>query len=223
MTRALVLANSHKNNGRCVAAIDMKTRQWIRPVGPRPGGELSLSECAAATDGGSVEVSFGDVVDLPLGPPRPTSYHPEDIALAGQMRILGHFTAIEVLAELGQQINRSAPLLGIAPDGLSVAAIAERTHHSSLEIAYCDEAKLYWKDRSRWNRDPQLRGVVNLCGLWEDLAITDPRLEEQYSGRRGAVTVGPCLTTVSLSEPFLRGGSDQWCSKVLAALVPLDV
>jgi len=42
MTDILILANSKKNNGYCVAGKDIITNKWVRIVGDQNGAELYL-------------------------------------------------------------------------------------------------------------------------------------------------------------------------------------
>ena len=44
--RLLVLANSKKFNGRCIAGIDLDSGKWIRPVSNTEHGEFTGIECS---------------------------------------------------------------------------------------------------------------------------------------------------------------------------------
>ena len=68
---------------------------------------------------------------------------------------------------------------------------------------------------------PQVRGVINIHGRWTSLSVTDPRFDA------GAVKRQPSeprewLLTISLAVPFRPAGSDEdFCFKVMAAVMPL--
>ena len=83
MVQVLILANSNKPGGRCVAGIRLDEMSWVRPVGHRPGRELLLGETVATSGKQKVEVRPGDVVEMTVGPPMPTPYHPEDCQYIG--------------------------------------------------------------------------------------------------------------------------------------------
>jgi len=44
--RMIVVANSRKTGGRCIAGLSTRTGELVRPVSPGGGGELSDEECA---------------------------------------------------------------------------------------------------------------------------------------------------------------------------------
>ena len=44
--RLLVMANSKKLKGRCIAGIDIDTGKWVRPVSNNEHGEFYGAECS---------------------------------------------------------------------------------------------------------------------------------------------------------------------------------
>ena len=43
LVELICLANSEKKQERCIAGIDRKTEEWIRPVSSRPSGEVPFA------------------------------------------------------------------------------------------------------------------------------------------------------------------------------------
>ena len=77
--RLLVLANSKKFNGRCIAGIDLDSGNWIRPVSKTEHGEFSGAECSVTVGGSRRQVQSLDVIEVVVGSSKPGIGHPEDI------------------------------------------------------------------------------------------------------------------------------------------------
>jgi hypothetical protein len=74
----VVLANSCKHNGRCVAGKEIARSRfggWIRPTSSQPSGELLASD-QRLSGGGSLALL--DVVEVPLAQPAPTGFQAEN-------------------------------------------------------------------------------------------------------------------------------------------------
>jgi len=218
MRRVVILANSRKLQGRCVAGIDLASRCWVRPLGSLSGGALSSVECIAGSDEGPVEVGPGDIVDMADGLAAGSRHHPEDIESTAPWRIVGQMTPHEMEHELHDVITVNTPLLGLSTPHVALADLDTHTPSGSLALARCSSAVLYWRDRPGQSR--QLRACVRLTDVEEDLALTDPRIETRMS-RRTEVKFDRCLISVSLGEPYTRNDGGMWCSKLIAALLPL--
>ena len=214
----MILANSHKLQGRCVAGIDVATRSWVRPLGSLQGGALSSLECIADSDDGPMEVSPGDVVAIGDGASSASHHHPEDITGTWPWRIVGRMSPLVIERELRDLIALEAPLLGLPARDLPLAQLALREGGVSLQLARCSTVGLYWRDRPGQAR--QLRARVRLIDTEEDLALTDPWIETKMA-RRQQSRLDRCLLSVSLSEPYERKDGQLWCSKLIAAAIPL--
>jgi hypothetical protein len=87
MTDILILANSRKNNGFCVAGKDIISNRWVRLVGAPNGAELNLSQIAYNDLAGRRQMiryePFNKCIQLNIGSAVPLSYQPENI-LVGQ-------------------------------------------------------------------------------------------------------------------------------------------
>ena len=80
----LVLANSIKNNHRCIAGIELQTCEnaifenigrWVRPVSKHSGGAISLEELSC-TNGKATDVF--DIVEIALQGTADVQGQPED-------------------------------------------------------------------------------------------------------------------------------------------------
>jgi len=85
--RIVVLANSIKKNGRCVAGREVGddevcTDKWLRPISTDPEGTLMPKHMIVNTGGRPLKVF--DIVDVPLTSHANDDCHPEDWTLDGQ-------------------------------------------------------------------------------------------------------------------------------------------
>ena len=65
MARILILANSKRPDGQCVAGIDLESGEWVRPV-PARGDGIPTNRCFV----GGKFVGVRDVVEMDLTRPR---------------------------------------------------------------------------------------------------------------------------------------------------------
>ncbi len=87
MSDVLVLANSRKKSGYCVAGKDIATNRWIRVVGNSNGSELNFSQIKYLDTSGNIQNTsyqpFNKFIRLNLGVSVPLNYQPENV-LIGQ-------------------------------------------------------------------------------------------------------------------------------------------
>jgi len=87
MADVLILANSKKNKGYCVAGKDIKTNKWIRIVGDQNGAELYLNHLKYNDLAGRMQMipyePLNKIISLDLGNSVPLLYQPEN-TLIGQ-------------------------------------------------------------------------------------------------------------------------------------------
>jgi hypothetical protein len=87
MSDILILANSRKNRGFCVAGKDIETNKWVRLVGDSNGAELNLNQIIyqdLANRRQMVQYEpLNKIIRLDLGNAVPLRYQPENI-LIGQ-------------------------------------------------------------------------------------------------------------------------------------------
>jgi hypothetical protein len=74
----LVVANSRKLGGRCLALIDLKAGVLVRPVSDTEHGELSRAFCMAYANEERRWIEPGDIVLMNLGPQQTSSWQREN-------------------------------------------------------------------------------------------------------------------------------------------------
>lgn len=221
MARIVVLANSRKDAGHCIAGVDIVDGIWLRPISATLNGELSTAQCQVQLDDGtSREVRVGDVVDVELGEPRPTAWHPEDVRLKGGLHLHSSWSNEQIAELLAEFIEVDEPLLGSHGDRLSVDEINGRPDHSSLQLVRTRDLRLFWTTSMRGNL--QLRGSLSIRNVPVSLSVTDLAVCEQLKGNP-PVTIPEALLTISLATPFIPvNATKHYCFKVIAAVLPLQ-
>ena len=88
MVDILILANSTKQGGFCVAGKDIISNKWIRLVGDKNGAELTLSQITYNDISGKRQMiryePFDKFIRLKTGASVPLIYQPENILIANE-------------------------------------------------------------------------------------------------------------------------------------------
>ena len=213
MARLICLANSIRENARCVAGINTRTMRWVRPV-PQGGGAIPVFR----THIQGRLLSVLDVFELDLSDVNPgTRFQRENRVIENwDWRLVGHKTPQEML----RYCDDSAPILYNAFDRVDPAQLTAlaSSDWKSLQLVHASRVTF-----SRDSFDP--RGwraqFQDAGGAHYNLKVTDPVARDRLN--RGK-TLGPnCLLTVSLAEPWARadGSKAAFCYKLVAAVIQL--
>ena len=85
MADILILANSKKNRGFCVAGKDIASNRWVRLVGDQNGAELTLSQITYNDIAGRRQMipyePFNKFIRLNISNPVPLRYQPENVLI----------------------------------------------------------------------------------------------------------------------------------------------
>jgi hypothetical protein len=213
----VVLANSKKLNGRCVAGISTKSGKWVRPVSDLPRGELKPHHYEI--DDRSPEVL--DIVRFGFEEHLEDPIQPENVLLNDdEWQSLDRLDPKRAYRRLRSHISTDPLLFG--DNGKYIAEdVAEEGVDESLTLVE-PEDELEFRVRGL-NGGRQARVVFRLGSEQYDLPVTDPVAEGQIKaagvgrhapGAIGFPTSGRVLLTVSLGEPF-----EDCCWKLVAAVV----
>lgn len=204
---AICLANSRKLGGRCVAALRVDGKGWIRPTGSSAQGELDLDDCLL--DDGSDAALF-DVIRFHLGNPAPDHIQPENIEDGSKRWELVERPADPQYAEVIRRALVTGPEL-IRGKKDRVAEEAFRGMAATASLALIKPSIKGWHVGTSARGRPQLRCEFAFSGTIYDLVVTDP-LREQAAfalGEGSYDTTDLCeapadriLFTVSMGEPF---------------------
>lgn len=182
--RILILANSRKPPGRCVAGREvlrvddqLVLGDWIRPVSDRHEGGLSLDDCRL--EGGGLPQLL-DIVSIPLIEPQPTPSQPENwrIDAARYWRKLNLRRHPEL--EIDEPRN-----LWLAPrqqlDRITQTELAALRRRRSLNLVEVQDFRIQlgWNEY-QGNRTPRRRALFRYNGTAYDLGMTDPSIQARY-------------------------------------------
>ena len=224
--RIVILANSRKHSGRCLAGREIVGQQWggwVRPISARPGAEVS--EWERQYENGS-DPKVLDIVDVPLLGAKPSDCHTENWLVqpdhywikAGEMSWDQAHGLSENPAKLwnsgdstyngnNDQIEKSA--------GAGLTTSIAMISVDKVEIQVLVPGAAFGNPKKRVQARFSYRGV----NYW--LWVTDP-IERQYLNSNISVhQLGPCLLTVSLAEPYEVKGAFYYY-KLVAAIIPRD-
>lgn len=203
----IVLANSRKMGGRCVAGISLATGAWIRPVSSHPEGELHPSDCAVE---GRAPRAL-DVVRLPYRERLDDPAQPENVLIDdGRWELARTVDPKAAYALLIPHLEPGPALLGGVEKGVPDAAAREGLD-ASLCLVEPDSIQFVSEDPYRPGRPRKARAVFELASRWYDLGITDsvvaPALRRAEYGSYSAPDLGfpapaHTLLTVSMTEPL---------------------
>ena len=217
--RLIILANSRREGGYCVAGIET-TRSgrysWIRPIGSRTG-EALLARERSYDDGQTIALL--DVAEVPLIEPRPTPVQSENWALdtTRPWRRVGTVAA----RTLDQFLQSSGPLW---VNGSSSASgfnnrVAESAAVSGNSLALIEVPGLEIEPFTHpVTSRKKVRTRFTWAGTEYVLDLTDPMLEAKYVGRSERRYDFPAaFLTVSLGSAY-----HGYCYKLAAAVIPKE-
>lgn len=214
--RIVILANSKKHLGSCIAGVELATGNWIRPVSDRPDEEVSADE-QRLVDGMFPRPL--DVVDVPLLTPHPVGHQPENWRLDPQ----GKWTKIGTAAwsDLSEWAT-DAPLWSNREhtfDGTNDVVSPKYivTAEGSLRIFPLDRLEIrVFVPGARFGRTRRrILGSFTHAAESYALWVTDSEIRQTYLAQPDGVHhIGRCYLTVSLGELF--GGRH---SKLIAAVI----
>jgi len=179
--RIVCLANSWKNHGRCVAGIDLDSKEWIRPV--NPGGDKLYESQIKYQNGDQPQVL--DIIDIPLGRKEPLNYQPENYIINPDRKwqCVDKFS-FEDLVDLSCSGNNICPYCDFFnenSDSIFANNFIFTECEDSLSLIKPQDLKI--KKRERPQRGPQIRGEFWFGGKYYDLAITDDKFKSPFYGR----------------------------------------
>jgi hypothetical protein len=222
--RIVLLANSRKLSGRCLAGKGVPAvgrGSWVRPVSDRLAEELSEEE-RQYQDGTDPRVL--DIIDVPLGGHRPKAYQSENWVIDPDkywVRVgRAHWADLAVLADKPTSLwtNGNHTFHGLNDRVLATEAAGL---DQSLFLLHLDQLKIHVFAPGAAFNNPKRRVQASFSTGGADyrLWVTDPIIERTYlAGEDGDFAIGECFVTASLGEP----NSDGFCYKLVAAIITRD-
>jgi hypothetical protein len=212
LDRYLILANSRKEGGRCIAGVDAGGA-WVRPVSGEGTGELRSNQCLNSQGDALLPL---DVVSATFGESVASNYQPEDFISLNEWKAADPITPDELHNWLELTVDHTADFLAMGSmDRISATSAQSDPLQSSLALVRPDEVRL-WRTQSIRGRR-QLRVVFTCSDVCDEggqpiqfsLVVTDDVLEkkaweltESELHLRTDVSEEPVYLTVSLGVPF---------------------
>lgn len=199
----VILANSRKPRGRCIAgkSIAANSMDWIRPVSPRRDGELSASERQYERN---QEPKLLDIVHIRLAHKGFHTFQQEnhiiyedfkwrkinvlsyEMALSLQDRVDGDLWSNEISSANGVRDRIHVSKVGSFSTSLlliKVTDLVTRAQHEASRL--------------------KIRGTFTFNHKLYRLSVTDPSFEAQtLRGKNQSLEIGEALICLSLGEPY---------------------
>lgn len=207
----IVLANSRKISGRCVAGKEIGSQgavgPWVRPVSTRQMGELSEAE-RQFSDG--TDPKLLDVVEIQMNRPVPHGYQTENHEINDEVHwvLKRKCTAADVKAALdtgtGILWDNSAPDTANGMNDRVNDATAANLKSSLLLIEVPKlTVSVSVEGAGFGNGKRKVRGAFKYKNVNYILMITDPTVERDYLKKAdGRYDAGPTTLCISLGESF---------------------
>lgn len=202
--KLIVLANSHKLGGRCLAGIDVATGTWVRPISSETHGELDANRCLINENGRLRSVRCLDVIEIPIGGPVSTPGQPENRRLlVGAWSFivsLDRQDAVDALDSLALE-DDSTDLLFNKEGEVDYLEATNGLVLKSLTLVKVSSPSFYL--RLRHGISPQLRAKFLFANIEYDLPVTDDREWTNYAREEpDRFSSGIWYFTISLGEPY---------------------
>jgi hypothetical protein len=211
----IILANSRKYGGKCVAGISRISGNWIRPVSWHPHGQLDATHVRI----GGRSVQNLDIVRIFHRGSTENPAQPENVMLEDRVwELVDQLDPDEAKALLVPHIMRRGPLFGNRGQAVP-AEEAALGLDSSIALVEPAGGVRFSTRNAYGKRSPRARFSFARRDL--DLTVTDDRIGslilQAGDGEHTLPDLGiDCedpVMTISLAEP-----KDKWCSKLVAAL-----
>ena len=214
MASIICLANSYKGGGRrCIAGIDSKTGEWVRPISR--GAEKAIDWSIRKVDG--AEPKILDILEIPLEDSGPDEeYQPENrFLISGKWQKIGQLEPQDLL----KYCEDDSVILHnhqdyVSPDLLLNKPLSEQKSLQlihSKNVKFCRDSykKEMWRVYFQYGRRNYL-----------DLKLTDVVLSDRL---RNDEKISPdCILTISLATPWKPNEkTPARCYKMVAGVVEL--
>lgn len=214
--RIVVLANSNKPGGRCLAGIELSTGKWIRPVTNTANGAVPLARMQLDNQR---YPELLDIIDLPLDATGPDfDFERENqtilqggwnfIRKANVAEVLGYVETLEYILHNSERYCTLEDMQQLPVDQRQTLQLIQVQDFRAIDDPF-GSRKHKWKS------------VINSGGTQIMVGITDPIFIQKLTG--GHQPSQNCLLTMSMSMPF--NPDDRYdsppCWKLIAGVIEL--
>lgn len=206
--RIIVLANSIKKGGRCVAGRELNRNSgsvggWIRPISDVEEGTLMPQHMEVDRNN---QLNVLDIVDVPLVQHANDRCHPEDWNVgSAKWQHVHRFTLSEIL-----RLEETPHGLWLEDkthsDRVSCDFIFGQSCHQSLYLVRPNNFRVrIWKEynSARGYNQKKSRAVFEFMGVEYNLGLTDPVVTNKYCTRFPKVGESPTEFTLPFADNCL--------------------
>lgn len=215
------LANSKKNNERCIAGKEFSEKHyigpWIRPVSEREGGAISLNECIYC-DGKHPQPL--DIIKIPFKKNQPDLFQSENhlIDPSFKWKKVGTLD-VKNLDSFCDNINSLWSINHSSRYGLNDQVPPKCIDNISKSLFLIQPQKLSIIVKNE-HRGPKVRAWFTYKGNDYKLAITDEQIERKFQRKDEGVykiNASPIYLCISLALPY----KDNFCYKLCSSVIGL--
>lgn len=193
----LVLANSVRRGGRCIAGREMPASAgarfggWLRPISNEGEGELLAQHVRLNP---RLPLRPLDVVRVPLATRGGDAAHPEDWLIADGFWTRESACSATILSSLIEHPRSLWHDPARQSDRVSPAALASPAEHQSLHLVRPSNLRFRaWRefDAARQRERQRYRAIFDYGGIEYDLSLTDPVATDRFVPRLPSVGEPP--------------------------------
>jgi hypothetical protein len=215
MTEIICLANSLKNNNRCVAGVNLDTGEWIRPV--TSGGDGGIPTDLTIVNGELIETL--DKINIPISQEKGNGHESENrLFLSGSWTRNGQARPSDLLRfrEANLLHYERRDWLNAIP--YSYLQSLERHKRRTLQLLQTEDFNCFKTQYGKW------KGSIPIVSSNDTLisSITDPVMCELLS--LGHTMSSKCLVILSLGQPWQKPDSDSElvCYRLIVGIIELS-
>ena len=206
MAQIICFANSYKRGGRCIAGIDLKSKEWVRPIGRGTEGAIGGERLI-----NGMEPKLLDIVEIPLGlGADDLGCQPENKTLQeGPWRRIGEITQEDAL----EYVENTDCLLHNFDKGVPVSEFSsniQKTDWKSLQLIEVKNARFQRNYRGR------TECIFVYSGHSYHLKAPCPEADNHIDSSID------CVLTISMGGPFkISEDTPLCCWKMVAGVIQL--
>jgi len=210
-TTFICLANSKKENGRCIAGIELKNGEpllsdgklkWLRPVCKTTHGEVPLDLVS--------HIKLLDIVEIEILNKVPDGFQSENLLFdAKSITVIGTFS----INRINQLYNNSVKFI-FGNKGTAVPESEIDFIFNSLMIVQVNKYEIVEKSSAYYTNKQQIRIKFSYNQNQYDFPITDLAFCNQYKLNNNIFIKTPIYLTLSLAV-----NHNGWHSKLVAGII----
>ncbi|BFM39888.1 hypothetical protein [Synechocystis sp. LKSZ1] len=209
MAEIICLANSYKNQGRCIAGISLRTGQWIRPISDLDDGRIPLNHSHIPVS----SINLLDVIEVPLDQECQHGHECENYRYHHHpWCIVRQASITEVLRYRENRLLHSS-----FKKAIPFSYFQENAPIKSLQLIKVKEFECRQNSYYKWRGliHDQRYGLENI-----EFSITDPFILEKLNNDE--TVSSHCLLTLSFGQPWRASEDEDWkCYRLIAGIIEL--